>query len=156
MGIPRAQGGGHHPPLPPMDTYGVVSISLWWANFFLGSSLTLKVENAFFSALYYSIITTVLWKKGRGQDSYFSTKKWWKNKWLMKSSVRYIHFFCVKIKDDRMSWFDTFWYLQFFFLSSLLLLLPALLRARRFQTWISHGNDTKMCLLHTIISSFTW
>ena len=91
----RGLRGGDHPPLPPMDTYGVVSISLWWANFFLGSSLTLKVENAFFSALYYSIITTVLWKKGRGQDSYFSTKSDEKINGLWKAQL-YIHFFVSK------------------------------------------------------------
>ena len=55
--------GGLSPPSPP---YGHVWCSLYLSmmgKLFLGSSLTLKVENAFFSALYYSIITTVLWKK---------------------------------------------------------------------------------------------
>ena len=88
--------GGSSPPSPPMDTYGVVSISLWWANFFLGSSLTLKVENAFFSALYYSIITTVLWKKGRGQDSYFSTKSDEKINGLWKAQLDTSTFFVSK------------------------------------------------------------
>ena len=103
---------------------------------FLGSPLersrALKVEKCILFCTLLLHNNYSFMKKRKGSGLIFFDEKWWKNKWLMKSSVIYIHFFCVKIKDDRMSWFDTFWYLQFFFLSSLLLLLPALLRARRF------------------------
>ena len=111
--------GGHHPHLPPMDMYGVVSISLWWANFFLGSSLTLKVENAFFSALYYSIITTVLWKKGRGQDSYFSSKSDEKINGLWKAQLDTSTFLCQnKRRSNVMIWYVLILtiFLSFFFI----------------------------------------
>ena len=84
---------------PPSPPYGHVWCSLYLSmmgKLFLGSSLTLKVENAFFSALYYSIITTVLWKKGRGQDSYFSTKSDEKINGLWKAQLDTSTFFVSK------------------------------------------------------------